>query len=867
MSTPRQHPIPVPAIAAPSVFRPAGAALGAFASLGVLALVASTDVRAQDAGAAAFDPLDPTAGGTLSLDGLEPADVVRIREVLRRLEEDPAAVAAAAGAERDLDHRQNMLESNVDAATAAGVDASDRDAFDRRAAGRLDAQTEALLPNMTPEQVTDLREAADEVAERAPGTSASRVYGEYERAQLDAIDGVYDAGARASLLAEAGGRDVDDKKCSIHLCIFAAFALPGCGVARKEMYKRVFRGKSPIPSFSGCSDDGGDRGYGVRRGTIKIGETVTIAPRPPGMHGPETITVSYDHGNCPNTLRDDPHRLRRLTGRHDPDPMPPRWWRNSRYGAVPGEAEALAALYDAEVARLRADAEALGDPAADRFEAAVAGAYAESDEVEFDGDASNDLADPVAGPNLAAFRAEYCAPAYGWSQAVRDGYAYGETIFTEKEPVPGWYDIRLDFWDFDSLAMAELPYPLPQPDPTFGSADDDPDSVDLALDLRARLLRREDVIERARALVSGEQPVDDPVRPEGTPLPVPVGVEPAAAAPTILSSAPTGAYFPPTPGIDSGVTTFGNGDTNTTIRRISRGLTHAYSRRQAWSADDALLELDESIVDAVTGQVVIDHIPMNSARVWANTEARVMYGMRGSNLMRWDVATGSLTPLMNVGEGCRIGDGEGTISNDDRRLVLACGSELMSVDLPTRSILGRAPKPSRYNWAGVSQSGEWIIVDDHICCNTPRELILYRADFSERVVMADEAQHGDFGMTADGRDAFVMVNGSGNPVFYTLDDGRRHVLDLASPPGHGHISCRNIARPGHCYFTSNNGSVGAFALTTEPQAGEKWGSHGSSGSSYASQPKGSVNRRGTRMIVTSDKGGLGDFIISSPAAN
>ena len=512
--------------------RRGSAGLGTAAALGLLTLVATPQLRAQDDGARVFDPLNPTAGGTLSLEGLSPEDVVRIRAMLQRLEDDPAAVAAAAGAERDLDQREAMLGENVDAATAAGVDASNASAFEQRAAGRLDPVTEELVGTMTPEEAARVRESADEVAERAPGTLSSRVYGEYERERLDAVDEVYDAEARASLLAEAGGRDVDDKSCAIWLCLPVAFALPGCGVAHKAMYKRLLRGKSPLPSFSGCSEDRGDRGYGVRRGRIEIGETVTIGQRPPGMPGPETITARYEHGSCPNALRDDPHRLRRLTGRHDPDPMPPMWWRGGEYGPASGEAEELAALFDAEVRRLRDETGTEPADSEDLFAANTLGAYDESDEVEFDGDATNDMAAPVAGPNLPAFRAEYCAPVYGWSQAVRDGYAYGETIFTEIEPMPSWYDLRLDAWDPVGLALAEMPYPLDgsEPDPATGAPP--PPDMDTVLRLRAAMLRREDVLERARAQVTGETPVDEPVRPETVDLPEAVEFDDASATDT-----------------------------------------------------------------------------------------------------------------------------------------------------------------------------------------------------------------------------------------------------------------------------------------------------------------------------------------------
>ena len=306
------------------------------------------------------------------------------------------------------------------------------------------------------------------------------------------------------------------------------------------------------------------------------------------------------------------------------------------------------------------------------------------------------------------------------------------------------------------------------------------------------------------------------------------------------------------------------------VRRIGGGLTHQYSKRQAWSADDSLVELGESIVDADSGAVVIDRIPLTSARVWANTEPGVMYGMRGgSELVRWDVGTGEIESLRDFGTACSIGDGEGTISNDDRRLVLRCGDKLVSYDLPSRSVLGTAPVPGDYNWAGTSQSGEYILVERNVCCITPRALVRYASDFSGATTISTDVEHGDFGVTADGREAYVMTSGD-DPFYVTLDDGVRHDVDLPVDGGlgFGHLSCRNIDRPGVCFFTAGNGGrIGAFRVAEGAQPIEEWGTHGSSEATYASQAKGSANRSGTSVIVISDRDGLGDYIISSSTAH
>jgi len=124
-------------------------------------------------------------------------------------------------------------------------------------------------------------------------------------------------------------------------------------------------------------------------------------------------------------------------------------------------------------------------------------------------------------------------------------------------------------------------------------------------------------------------------------------------------------------------------------------------------------------------------------------------------------------------------------------------------------------------------------------------------------------------------------------TYIRLKDGVRVNLDVSNPSspiaGHGHISCRNIHRPGWCFFSSYDESrVGAVKLGIDSSAGtytdnrglqvftglgvvEHWGFHRSSSGAYDSTPKASASPTGTKVIVTSDwygRGEINDYTLS-----
>ena len=320
---------------------------------------------------------------------------------------------------------------------------------------------------------------------------------------------------------------------------------------------------------------------------------------------------------------------------------------------------------------------------------------------------------------------------------------------------------------------------------------------------------------------------------------------------------------------------------------------HSYSKRSAWNRDETLLAVGGKLLDAQTYEIVMNFIPLSSERNWSNVDPNLMYGITYSPdpnvLSRLDVRTGEVETVraFDEYEACSIGEAEGSLTYDDGRVVLTCeggrasGREIVAYDIASDAVLGRAEARSDMNWAAFSPYGNWVLVENNDPnTSTDEELVRYDADMTDPVKLTDDRAHGDFGIDADGDEVYVMIDWE--YVFYVrLEDGARVNLqvtkDGGASAGHGHLSCRNLDRPGWCYISSyDQGRAGAvrIGIANPEPVGETyggrslyegfseyqpWGYHRSSLDGYASTPKGTASPSGTSMIITSDWYGRGEI--------
>ncbi len=314
------------------------------------------------------------------------------------------------------------------------------------------------------------------------------------------------------------------------------------------------------------------------------------------------------------------------------------------------------------------------------------------------------------------------------------------------------------------------------------------------------------------------------------------------------------------------------------------GQNHSYSKRSAWNIDETYLVIGGSLVKA-DGYEVLEKLPSSSASVWSNTDPALYFGFiyQSAKFISYNIhtkQTSTVTELPGYSD-CRIGHGEGNISNDDKHVVFSCTKngaiELISYDLENQTILGTLQTHFAFNWAGFSQSGKYIIVENNNCCGTGFISFseVYDKNFENKRVIDETALHGDFGIDENGEDNYISI-GWNSISARRLRDLQNTILigDASNWVGHGHLSCRNILRPGWCYFskgatesTAAGATLGSVKVShSNPGTIENFGFHRSifNNSNYQAQPKASASPSGTKIIYTSNWFGtaeVSDYVV------
>ena len=149
------------------------------------------------------------------------------------------------------------------------------------------------------------------------------------------------------------------------------------------------------------------------------------------------------------------------------------------------------------------------------------------------------------------------------------------------------------------------------------------------------------------------------------------------------------------------------------------------------------------------------------------------------------------------------------------------------------------------------------MVINHGYCNPncAGDVKTYDLNMNLILQIAPKGEHGDLVTDVDGFDYFVYVLGQNGYITKTRVDTGTKTVVLQTQLG-GHISCRNLLRPGWCYATmvgTNYNQAIAFKLDGSFKV-EKFANHRSTNATYEVQPKGVVSTDGTKILWTSDWG-------------
>ncbi len=322
--------------------------------------------------------------------------------------------------------------------------------------------------------------------------------------------------------------------------------------------------------------------------------------------------------------------------------------------------------------------------------------------------------------------------------------------------------------------------------------------------------------------------------------------------------------------------------------------THGYSKTQIWNADQTLYKISSwKVYDATTYQ---EEQSLSSLypSYWSNTDADIIWSFRDDGIIKkYTVSTNTTQTVANIAgyEYIKLGPGEGNIDKNDHYVALVGKKtngdlDVIIFDLQTSQIVhtktfpnawddGADYAPKYIDWVSISQSGDYVVimwnhstatdngVDQYIeNGNLHYGVEVYNTldmQFQNRIIRF--GNHGDLGYAVDGSEVLVQFYGEyggGTLYMHKLDGFGSTVLTTNADFGvNGHISCRNLNRPGWAYIThslaSETGQVIAVKLDDSGIV-EHFGHHFSSGTSYAQAAMAVASPNGDKICFKSDFG-------------
>lgn len=224
----------------------------------------------------------------------------------------------------------------------------------------------------------------------------------------------------------------------------------------------------------------------------------------------------------------------------------------------------------------------------------------------------------------------------------------------------------------------------------------------------------------------------------------------------------------------------------TEIMRLSdadgNGL-HFYSSRQVWNADMTKVMVgnggvDENrVLDATNNFALLpNRVPLNSNRVWSNTNPDLIYGMLGKTVFAsFNVTTGITTPIYTDKSTINM-KSKMNIPGDDSKVVFYRPSEnrIISYDIKNRKILGTLVWPTgnlnsggghvAYDW-----SGKWVTV---LPSSSAGGKYLHRLapDLTGSTIISREPGHSDMAYNTSGESVQVVTLRNGRVAVANYDD-------------------------------------------------------------------------------------------------
>jgi len=314
-----------------------------------------------------------------------------------------------------------------------------------------------------------------------------------------------------------------------------------------------------------------------------------------------------------------------------------------------------------------------------------------------------------------------------------------------------------------------------------------------------------------------------------------------------------------------------------------------YAKIQTWNADQTAYKIRSVwVYDAETHQI-INNLPSGDLypAYWSNINSDLIFSFReNGDIKTYSLSTETITTVHSIVgyDVIKLGPGEGNIDKNDKYVALVgkrnTDLDVIIYDLELNQVIhteifagawgnGQDWSPEYIDWISVSQSGDYVgIMWNHTTTSSANTFnghfgveIFNTIDMNYLRRIADYGNHGDFGYAVDGDEVFVQFWGPNTTDYvnmYYLN--RMERITIATHPDFdaaGHISCRNINRPGWTYLTqtdaAQSGQIVALKLDDSGIV-EHFGHHFSSSTTYDKVPMAVPSPNGDKVMFKSDFG-------------
>jgi len=296
---------------------------------------------------------------------------------------------------------------------------------------------------------------------------------------------------------------------------------------------------------------------------------------------------------------------------------------------------------------------------------------------------------------------------------------------------------------------------------------------------------------------------------------------------------------------------------NTRIKMVDKNDNELsnYPKVQTWNSNMTLMRIGSRLYDAQT--LKESHYTKNSNHPystlcsrnsdyfrWSNKSSNTFFVLDSSKRLIQGQLNNNHVDCSNVlesfsdYENIHIGPFEGNIDENDKYLLFSAKKEhdttiyliLYDISRHTRVWTKILPDdhwvydssdqswlPAVMDWASVSPSGKYIVINNRSKANYTEGLSRYDINFKNHAFLKynyngslySEGGHGDMGYDQNNNE--VVVEFLAGVGVYSFNLAHPNTLGqelLGSPYGGGHVSCRNTKRKGWCYITANVDSNG-----------------------------------------------------------